>query len=203
MTSKATKEHVEKGWKFCQSCLRANSVLIIGSGASVAYNLPNMESLGKNLIDNIEKEKPDLLKNALWQSFKEKLKEMGLEQAIDITDIWKNDEIYAAIKSHTWRYIVSKDAIVQELVRDNSATLALSKLLRHLLTSDNNLIRVVTPNYDRLIEYASEAADILWRTNFQPGYMGAWRGDKPSLEFWNCGKKVPEKHWRFGKYMVH
>ncbi len=189
----ASKEQVERAWKFCQSCLRANPVLVIGSGASEPYGIPTMESLGEAIITSIEEEIPDFRKEQAWLAFKGKLGELGLEKAIDTTDVWKNDEIYGTIKAHTWRYIAEKDALVQQLVLSNSNTLALSKLLKYLFTSDNHLIKVVTPNYDRLIEYASEAAEILWRTNFHTGYMGTWRGDKPALEFWNSGKRVPEK----------
>lgn len=193
MADNRTNGHVERAWKFCQNCLRANPVLIVGSGASVSYGLPTMGSLGDDLVTSLEKENPTLLSDAIWNNFKRNLKEIGLEQAIDITDIWKNNEIYSAIKTNTWRCIINKDALVHKLVLNSENALALSSLLTHLFNSDNNLVRVVTTNYDRLIEYASEAAGILWRTNFQSGHMGAWRGDKPTLEFWNYGKKVPEK----------
>lgn len=193
MAGEASKEQVDKAWKFCQSCLRANPVLIIGSGASVPYGLPTMWDLGKALVESIEKENPDVVQNEKWQSFKAKLEEVGLEQAIDSADIWRDETLYSAIKIHTWYHIVGRDSLIQKLVLDNNDALALSKLIRYLFTSDNHLVQAVTPNYDRLIEYACEAAEVLWRTNFQHGYMGAWRGDKPAIEFWNNGKKVPEK----------
>jgi len=49
--------------------------------------------------------------------------------------------------------------------------LPLARLYRHLFNSTNRTISVVTPNYDRLAEYAADRAGYCHHTGFSYGYL--------------------------------
>lgn len=60
--------------------------------------------------------------------------------------------------------------MLEALLADRRA-LPLSRVYRHLFDSTHNSIHVVTPNYDRLAEYAADAADVSTFTGFNYGYL--------------------------------
>lgn len=188
----ATSEQVEKSWRFCQDLLRSNPVIVVGSGASAPYGLPSMTELGEYIVSSVESAGVESKKGDLWAKFKSQLEEVGLENAIDQSGIWQDEELYSSIRHATWHCVCSRETIVQQLVVADRDHVAISDLFAHLLSSTNERVRVITTNYDRLLEFAAEARGYLWRTGFHPGYFGRWRGDEPALEFWTGQKKTQE-----------
>lgn len=62
------------------------------------------------------------------------------------------------------------EAVLRAVLSDRRA-LPLSRLYNHLFDSTHKNIFVVTPNYDRIAEYAADAADVSTFTGFSHGYL--------------------------------
>jgi hypothetical protein len=184
---------VDWAWDFCQKCLRNNPVIVVGSGASAIYQLPTMKELGEYLVREVERDGIPSGGDDIWAEFKGNLEGSGLEKAIDDATLWRHDELYLLVRTHTWRCIANVDVEVHKLVLSNPNHIALSKLFRHLLTGHEHTATVVTTNYDRLVEYAAEAAGYFVRTGFQSGYLGSWKGGSHRVEYWTDQKRVPQE----------
>lgn len=177
---------------FCQKCISANPVLVIGSGASAAYSLPTMAQLSDYLIAGIEKDGVPEGANEQWEIFKSSIADRGLEQAIDDASIWRHELLYQRLRALTWHCIVQQDMLNYDLAVSDGDHLALAGLFKHLLSSHHNKLSVVTTNYDRLPEYAADSAGMCTWTGFFGNYQGRWIGFNSPLEFWQGNKKVSQ-----------
>lgn len=89
----------------------------------------------------------------------------------------------------TWSIVASHDVRVLEDIVLRKVTLPLSDLLKWLTRSTHYEVTIVTTNYDRLAEYAADAAGLVHLNGFGPGYFrnretsAPWRlhrGDRPA-----------------------
>jgi hypothetical protein len=85
-----------------------------------------------------------------------------------------SDEVTKRIIVETWRYLTPSDLTVFQTVVMNRAHLALTRLLRHIFRSTQTKVTIITTNYDRLAEYASDAMDAIHFTGFGFGHL-RWR----------------------------
>ncbi len=142
-----------------------------------------MPSLGKSIINGIEADIPNIADDEKWKEFKNDLKSIGLEPALQKGALKDRQDIYQAIVSIAWAEVAHKDNLAGALVFRNPDTLPLTKLLSHVFKSDYRNAVVVTTNYDRLVEYAAGAGSLIYRTGFNPGYIGAWLSDGSKLNY--------------------
>ncbi|WP_137113360.1 hypothetical protein [Mesorhizobium sp. GR13] len=75
------------------------------------------------------------------------------------------------IASATREFLLPSDLAVLSALLADRHHLPLSRLYRHLFDSTHTTLHVVTPNYDRLAEYAADAADVSSFTGFNYGYL--------------------------------
>ncbi|MFC5710579.1 MULTISPECIES: SIR2 family protein [Acinetobacter] len=157
--------------RLVQEYMSKNPVIVLGSGASVPHGIPGMGLLGEHLQNSIlPLSCEDDKHKECWQEFLERLKIEDLESAL--TNISATDEVTDHIVSTTWAFLNSEDLnIYHQVIRDRRF-LPLSRLFRYMFGSVNREIHVVTPNYDRLAEYAAEAAGYATYTGFSFGYLG-------------------------------
>lgn len=184
MDDKQLGEFKECVIRECQRWIADTPVILLGSGASAPFGLPTMPDLGKSIIDAVETNIQNIADDERWKDFKRDIKSIGLEPALQKGALKGRQEIYQLIVSTAWVEVASKDALVGELVLHNYDTLPLTKLLSHLFSSDLRRVDVVTTNYDRLVEYAVGAGSFIYRTGFDPGYIGAWRGSSATLHYY-------------------
>ncbi|MFP1918844.1 SIR2 family protein [Lonsdalea quercina] len=154
-----------------QECMQLIPVVVLGSGASVPHGIPGMGPLGERLA------RSTLPEHCLgeehqkgWSEFLELLKSTDLESAL--TRAILTEDVTRHIVITTWEFLNSADLHVYQQIIINRNLLPLSNLFRFLFRSTAVDIHVVTPNYDRLAEYAAEAAGYSAFTGFSFGYMG-------------------------------
>jgi hypothetical protein len=87
--------------------------------------------------------------------------------------------VLAHIVDSTWRYLNQADlSLFQRVIADRN-TLTLTRLYEHLFQSTAQEINVVTPNYDRVAEYAADAGGFVAYTGFRFGLIGERAGVVP------------------------
>ena len=152
-----------------QNCIKNNPLIILGSGASAGYGVPGMWQLGEHLKDI--KLPSSTLKSDLeaWNKFRIELPKTNLEQAL--TDVSLSPLLTKLIVESTWSFLNPKDVKIFLDVCSDRKILALSKLYQHLFSSTSRQVHVVTPNYDRLAEYAANAAGFSVYTGFNYGHL--------------------------------
>lgn len=170
---KENSQLLETFLSYAQECLSTNPVLVIGSGASMAYKIPGMNELCDYLIERV-KVSEDF--KSTWQEFITLSKNKGLEVAISqFINAELPNEIFQQIKHVTWELINNADQAVFSSLLKKEFSLSLSRIIEHIFRSTHNKINVVTTNYDRLVEYAANLADYSYFDGFQQGYFQNWK----------------------------
>lgn len=163
-----------------QDCVGKLPVIVLGSGASAAHGIPGMDPLGKHLavstLPAVCQGEPHLTG---WLQFLEKVQKMDLESAL--TSVNVTTEVLGHIVHTTWTFLNEADFLIFEQVLADRRLLPLSQLFQHLLRSTAMELQVVTPNYDRLAEYAAEAAGYCAYTGFTFGMFGVRAVDVPRI----------------------
>lgn len=158
-----------------QACIAATPVIVLGSGASIAAGIPGMGELRAHLLslpDPTDLEEP---KADLWQEFKGILEGTDLESALQQVNL--PEELDDLVVRATWDYLHPFDLeALQKLLAERSSY-PLTQLFQHLLRSTNREIDVVTPNYDRIAEYAADLGDLYHETGFSYGHLRRRLGD--------------------------
>ena len=152
-----------------QDCLKSSPVIVLGSGASIPAGLPSMGALANHLKDSMGDEVLSASDKCVWEQFTNKLAITDLENALQAVALTERLSDY--VVEQTWELVRDADERVFERVLDDRNHLPLSRLYRHLFNSTNRTISVVTPNYDRLAEYAADVAGYFHHTGFSQGYV--------------------------------
>lgn len=166
----SAKTPVERAQEFAQATIAATPVIILGSGASAAHGVPGMGPLGKELMSITPD--PSWGSDALleWQKFCDHLTSgMDLESALGSVRL--SEEQTACVTEATRNFLYPSDITAFEALLSDRRTFPLTRLYRHLFTSTRLTIHVVTPNYDRLAEYAADAGDFSHFTGFGFGHL--------------------------------
>jgi hypothetical protein len=165
------KDPIEGVLERSQKAIEASPALVLGSGASVAYGVPSMGALSQHLR-RINVDDMDETNQRYWDFLMEKLRETDLESALQETFV--TQVMTSRIVTETWSFLVPSDLEVFRRIILDRGHLALTRLLRHLFQSTQNKISIITTNYDRLAEYASDAMDTIHLTGFGFGHL-RWR----------------------------
>ena len=164
-----------------QDCVGKLPVIVLGSGASAAHGIPGMDPLGKHLAASKLPASCDAGPHlAGWQDFLDKVQKMDLESAL--TGVNVTPEVLEHIVYTTWKVLNAADFRIFEQLLANRRLLPLTQLFQHLLRSTATELQVVTPNYDRLAEYAAEAAGYCSYTGFTFGMFGVRAVDMPRIQ---------------------
>lgn len=163
-----------------QNCVSKLPVIVLGSGASAAHGIPGMDPLGKHLAASALPVACQAERHVEgWKEFLDKVQKMDLESAL--TGVNVTPEVLGHIVHTTWKFLNAADLQIFEQVIANRRTLPLSQLFQHLLHSTAMDLQVVTPNYDRLAEYAAEAAGYGAFTGFNFGMFGTRAVEVPRI----------------------
>lgn len=146
-------------------------LLIIGSGASAPYNLPTMESLGHELkktlsfSDEKDQEQFEKFKGHLGQH-------NNLEKALNDTHL--PPLVVTEIIKKTWDLITIRDLAAYDQLINDAQNFPLAILIRHLITTSDKKLSIITTNYDRLLEYAASMAGAFICTGYTQNYYGRY-----------------------------
>jgi len=151
--------------------MQSAPVIVLGSGASVPYGIPGMWQLGQHLASSeLPAECSAQEHQEGWAGFLELLNHTDLESALSKVAV--TPEVTQHIVNTTWQFLNAADLqVFQQIIADRQL-LPLSRLFRFLFRSTTSDVHVVTPNYDRLAEYAAEAAGYCAFTGFSFGCLG-------------------------------
>ena len=148
-----------------QGCLQRTPTIILGSGASVPYGIPGMWPLGQHLRGSNLPSTCNAPEDVdTWRAFLDTVQREDLESAL--THVHVTGQVLAHIVNTTWRYLNRADLQVFFRVVSDRRCMALTRLFEYLFNSTHQEIDVVTPNYDRIAEYAAEAAGYMAYTGF-------------------------------------
>lgn len=154
--------------RLCQNCAQNNSVVVLGSGASVPHDIKGMGELATYLINSVV---PDEGGEAdAWALVTKALQsDEHLEEALEKNAI--PDSLVPKIVRCTWDFIAADDYALLLSAIGGKTTFPLTRLLSGLFRSTNRNIDVITTNYDRVVEYAADSGGFLNRNGFLPGYL--------------------------------
>ena len=117
--------------------------------------------------------------------FCEKLKDdIDLETALHHVPL--SSELTGRVVSETWNLLAPEDFKVFEESLNNLSLFPLGKLLKHMFRSTAKELNIITPNYDRLAEYACEQENIHHYSGFSHGY----RGYTAKKDYLSCSRQV-------------
>lgn len=150
-------------WSGCMSLLQGyleNSPLIVlGSGASMPYELPSMSGLAEEIRkSNIVISDPNC------SAFCAAVDNLGLEGAIDAVNLLP--ETLQEIRRVVWETVNEKDLLYFNQ-HPIDPPKALVELIRKVLAPTPNKAAIVTTNYDRLTEYAADGVGATTVTGFE------------------------------------
>ena len=131
-------------------------VTIIGSGLSCAEGIPGMNALASHLCSAM----PSLVAGSLldeWAKVSPNITAYGLEDGL--TKVAPSTDLEEAIRAEVGRVVSEAEAAITAEVFAGTRTLRFTRLLPHLLRPTGG-VQVVTTNYDRLLEVASEEAGL-------------------------------------------
>lgn len=161
MTLDAVKAHL-------QGFIRDGLVTVIGLGHSASFGLPTMPVLA----DRLRAELPPLLDGgevAEWQAVEKELDEgRHLEPALD--SVAHDSPVIDKIITVAASSIATAESAATERVSRDPSTFPLTRLIEKIGFSGK--ARIITTNYDRLIEVATEMAGLALDT----GFVGAHHG---------------------------
>lgn len=139
--------------KWLQSVFIDDLVIIIGSGLSCAEGLPGMTALADRLKEQVPKYLDDSDKE-IWNAISDCLHSEGLEGAL--LKHQANEAVETAIIKVTAEYVLCEEQKTINKCIAEDKKLKFSYLLPHISAANPKVARVITTNYDRLIEFAAE-----------------------------------------------
>lgn len=158
-----------------QACISKTPVVILGSGASVADGIPGMGPLREYLMKVEPPKGTSGFDRKKWAKFLSTLQNTDLESALQEVNLPQNLDDH--VVSETWRFLQPYDINAFDRLLLSRGPGPLTRLFQHLLRSTHNCIDVVTPNYDRLAEYAADLGELYHETGFRHGHVRAHLGD--------------------------
>ncbi len=166
------KEHL-------QNHLSDGLVIIAGSGLSCAEGMPGMGALAEHLLT----EAPCLLvedeDKFIWDQIASRLT-AGIDLETTLLEVQASEALEVAIADITHAFILSHEKQVLSEVFLEKRVLKFSRLLPHILKPKSG-IPVVTTNYDRLIEVATERAGIAVNSSFSGKYFSSFNPKESKL----------------------
>lgn len=141
--------------KWLQTVFIDNLVIVVGSGLSCAEGLPSMEQLAERLKEKITEYLSEERDKVVWNTIVDSLDSEGLEAAL-LKQQQANESIESAIIKITAEYVLCEEQkTINKCIAENKK-LKFSYLLSHASAANPKVARVITTNYDRLIEFAAE-----------------------------------------------
>ena len=166
----AIKTPADKAQDFAQSVLSVVPVVILGSGASAAHGVPGMGALADHLTALAEPADWTAAEAEEWARFITHL-QSGVDLETALQAVRPSERQTQRIATETRAFLLPADQRVFKSLLANRRALPLASLYRHFFNSTHTAVNVVTPNYDRLAEYAADAAEVSTFTGFGYGYL--------------------------------
>lgn len=164
--------------EYLQNHLSDGLVLIVGSGLSCAEGIPGMGGLANHLLDNV----PGAISQedaTVWEEVAALLGS-GTDLETALISVKVTAGLETVISDVTHSFILEYEEEIINEVSSNGRILRFSKLLPHLLKPKSG-IPVITTNYDRLIEVATEFSGLAVNSTFVGKYFGSFNPRESKL----------------------
>lgn len=155
-----------------QAMFRATPMLLVGSGFSCGFGLPNMGALGQHLAEAVGPRLASAEATSVWGAALEAIRD-NLEAGLNTiaSGAQGRDEIITILREETAKFITEKNLAAEAEIINHPApsTHAPARLLRRLFEGapqNADSISVITTNYDTLIELFCDVADLPLDTGF-------------------------------------
>jgi hypothetical protein len=152
-----------------QRCISAVPLVVLGSGASIAHGLPSMQALRDYIVSNVTPETCNSADKTSWKRFVHEVQSSDLETALIEAPL--TEALTQKVIEATWDCLAPFDLQVFEQVVQDRQPLPLTLLFQHIFRSTRKEIDVVTPNYDRITEYAADVGGLCHSTGFGYGHL--------------------------------
>jgi hypothetical protein len=157
-------------YKQAQNYHSHGPVIILGSGASAAFNLSGMEALAKHLLNSVHVNDLSPQEQSQWRQFSKLLGEgIDIESALHRVQI--SEELTTRVVQKTWELLNPEDINVFNQSLDDPDYYPLGILIDSMFHSTKRNLDIITTNYDRLAEYACEQKGYHHYTGFSHGYL--------------------------------
>ncbi len=166
--------------KLAQKCIQNQPVVVLGSGASVPHSIRGTEALADVFRHELAVEGEE--EEQAWTQIQSLLENgIGLEDALQQTIAPQS--LVHKIVHLTWQTIAIDDLKLLRRAAAGRESFPLARLIQGLFKSTNYTINIISPNYDRVAEYASDTAGFVHATGFVPGFIRRREGeDKISIK---------------------
>lgn len=176
---------LEKISKQAQDYYKNTPIIILGSGASAAFGMSGMWKLAAHLMAHVDISDLTDDEKRSWASFCEQLNNnVDLETALHNVPLSQN--LTFKVVNETWNLLAPEDVNIFKKSLNNASLFPLGKLLKHMLRSTTKELNIITPNYDRLAEYACEQENIHHYSGFSHGF----RGNEVKKDYLTCSRQV-------------
>jgi hypothetical protein len=159
----------ENALKLLQDWTNKIPLIVLGSGASVPFNIPGMWHLGEYLKNNISFE--DATNQKQFNEFR-----IHFDQHNDLEKTLLHIQVSEAISKEivlkTWELINKHDLEAYLKVISENYEFPLSNLIKYLLKAASKKVSIITTNYDRIAEYAASIAGGFICTGFSQNFVG-------------------------------
>lgn len=162
---------MDKGdiFKEVQDKLRDVPLFLVGTGGSIPYGLPGMKRLAEHLETSLT---PKYRGVAQWSDFLERLAN-GDDLETALTGLLLSSDVREDIIRATWELVTKDDLkLFEDLILKKKSLSAFSGLLRYFYSPTPRNINIITSNYDRVIEYACDFAELPLDKRFGGLYCG-------------------------------
>lgn len=154
--------------KKIQTSIQNHPTIVLGSGASIAHGIRGVEGLADHLRANMSVSGREEV--TAWEQIEAELeKGVGLEEALQRSAAPLS--LTRKIVRITWEAIAADDLALLQRAAVGEENFPLTSLIKWLFRSTNTHVHIVTTNYDRVAEYATDIARCIHSTGFVPGLI--------------------------------
>ena len=171
-----------------QNFFQEGTVIVVGSGLSLAEGIPGMKELADELFNVLPNYLVDQDDKLIWDKIRSSiLAGDGLEKALHVVkpSLFIEDKIRDITAKLIYRY----DKIVLNDIICNHRKLRFSKFLEYFNIRNDGIV-VITTNYDRLLEYACEYNELRIDTLFVGKCISSFQPNKNKFQFCEGIKKI-------------
>ncbi len=157
-------------------------LIILGSGASVPFDLPSMCKLGDHIKNNISfTETDDQLQ---FEDFKTAFDSNG-DLEVTLSKLQLRPNVLDQIVFKTWELVNQADIQAYENFINKTNRFPFYELTKYLLNTAGKKLSIVTTNYDRLAEYAASLAEATICTGYSQNFIGHFSSNIHKNNFTN------------------
>jgi hypothetical protein len=168
----ATKSTRRAFASYVERVMGKNPVFVVGSGASAGAGISGMGKLAEWLKKQVDTTTFDPHEQRVWMSFMDLLdKRMGLEMALQEVSSVLTPKMTRSIVEEVWHCISRDEHPIYFKVAVGEDVNGFRRIFRRLKNTTVKQINIITPNYDRLIEWtASREGWSVW-DGFDSGFF--------------------------------